>query len=386
MRRPIILLAVDVFDLAAVDDVDRLAALQAPNVAATRRRTCTRAADRQIAKSPAVSIVTRERPKCRKTTIGVPPTQVTNDDPLIKSSNHEATFAAVSAATQQTNTSVPRTALSQESSSNPLELLSELARDADARYKNVLAIARTGHLPSGVTSVGGHKFTVDYWIQLGPDQWIGDNVINATAKRLFNRYLRVFTLPAHLISCIIVGSGTDGDDAYQYERVQRWTKRAPSYFDDYDFVALPLHRTNHWVLLVVAIGQHRSVLYDPAMAAFMPMPAEVLAARMWLGRDIHDKHAARDMPVPDSLQAAGQRPIYLADASWPTQQDQSFCGVFVLGVVAALQQNVVQSFSQSDVAKVRKALTLTLIEDCKRRARTTWKLAQRYALRCPARR
>ncbi len=125
----------------------------------------------------------------------------------------------------------------------------------------------------------------------------------------------MFTLSIHLVPRLLIRSGVKGAEAYLFTRVQRWNNHVLSTTETMTFFALPLRHLNHWVLLVPAFRPRLFDLYYQTMDTITPMPADILEARMWLVRNIHDKNAVWKVPVPDLLKDAYQEPIYLTDAS-----------------------------------------------------------------------
>ena len=339
---------------------------------ATAAAAAAAAASKVAAPAPAPSPTTR-----RLTTVGAPPPLRENtagDAPRHEPEDPAAAACPPVAAGNQPRLTPTELALG---GSQKLQLLRPLARDEASGYADIIAAARARPNLSDILPLGGRALSAADWMQLAPARWLGDAIIDAVAERLFAQHGQVFTMSTQLLPRMRAAAVTsaaesedgDGGDAaptYRYDRVRRWTRRTPSYFEDHDFVAMPLHRNNnHWALLIGALRQRRFLFYDPRVAeefAHAHTPTDIAACRMWLAHDIRDKCTASSRPVPARLADVDQWPICIADGSWPVQQDNNSCGVFILGVLAALQQRVLPAFTQADIPQLRQALALLLLE------------------------
>jgi sentrin-specific protease 1 len=184
----------------------------------------------------------------------------------------------------------------------------------------------------------------DIW-RLKPAQWLNDESINLYMKMIQKRADDAGVELLCLNSFFYGFLTKDG-----YKKVARWSKKKDLFAGEMR-VMFPVHLGNHWCLGVINFRDKRLEYYDSLFGA---NPECMQAMREYVNGEHMDK---KKRPFDWS----GWGTDVINPSKLPRQENGSDCGVFAAMFAESLSRGEFPSFSQAEMGKLRRIMTVELV-------------------------
>jgi len=139
--------------------------------------------------------------------------------------------------------------------------------------------------------------------------------------------------------------------AYDYQMVQRWTKKVDVFA--FKRIVVPVHLVNHWVLAVVNLAERRFEYYD---SLDRPQGAVLRNLARWLADESKDKRKGAKV-----VDKCSEWPMLDTPEAVPKQANVVDCGVFAMRYAGTVALGLPANFTQSDIPVIRRRLVLKIL-------------------------
>ena len=193
---------------------------------------------------------------------------------------------------------------------------------------------------------------------LRPDEDLVDEVINYYFRLLAERALGdTSTQKMHFFNSFFAAMFEGGYDV-DYEKVKRWSKRAPANIIDLDKVFIPVHvDASHWCLAVINFVDKRFECYDSRDEGNYEH-ADVLRSLRLYVLDEAETHSNQ----PD-YDLSAWKDWVPGPADVPQQDNGHDCGVFVCKFADYLSHGLDLAFSAADMPLFRNRIRQQILSN-----------------------
>lgn len=240
-----------------------------------------------------------------------------------------------------------------------------------------------------LSTIHSAKITLhhDDFKRLRGTRWLNDELLNAycalinlrnrSIHRLLSKEERKDIPRTYVFNTFFYTRLTSGSDEYDYQGVERWTKRANVDILEYDLILIPVNLGNHhWVLAVIAIDKGEFYYLDSMHGKDRAKITDCL--RKWLIDEITSKHGKeilakyevaswitrknkylirRTNVIPDDLEPGGGEARI---TTIPKQGDGGSCGVFTAKTADCLSLGIKVYFKQPNIPLIRSRMAIDL--------------------------